>query len=174
MNRLEDVMRGNDPLKYRLRFLILSLLAIKPSHGYELSRKIEALTRGRIKGSPGSMYPLLRELRDEGLVEEYIEIVQGRAKKVYRLTAHGAKRLYNQLNVIYDITSTFLQIAAKARESLATMFKDLPPKEECPDPEAIKKLNTLREMIEKYIDYINDRMEECKNKEKKNEEDLSF
>ncbi|MCE4616965.1 MAG: helix-turn-helix transcriptional regulator [Desulfurococcales archaeon] len=168
------MMRGNDPLKYRLRFLILSLLAIKPSHGYELSRKIEALTRGRIKGSPGSMYPLLRELRDEGLVEEYIEIVQGRAKKVYRLTAHGAKRLYNQLNVIYDITSTFLQIAAKARESLATMFKDLPPKEECPDPEAIKKLNTLREMIEKYIDYINDRMEECKNKEKKNEEDLSF
>ncbi|GAB6148630.1 hypothetical protein JCM10135_11720 [Stetteria hydrogenophila] len=47
-----------DPVRLRLRFMILTLLAVKPSHGYELSKTIEEITLGNVKASPGSLYPL--------------------------------------------------------------------------------------------------------------------
>lgn len=88
---------GVDVMRMRLRFLILSLLAIKPSHGYELSKTIEEVTLGTVKASPGSLYPVLRELSQEGLISEEVSIESGRLRKIYKLTEAGWERLASRL-----------------------------------------------------------------------------
>jgi len=48
--------------------MILALLAEQPMHGYEMIKEIEERTGGVWKPSPGSIYPTLSMLEDEGLL----------------------------------------------------------------------------------------------------------
>jgi DNA-binding PadR family transcriptional regulator len=52
-----------------VRAAILSLLAEAPSNGYGLIKTIAAKTGGVWRPSPGSIYPTLQQLVDEGLIE---------------------------------------------------------------------------------------------------------
>lgn len=70
-----------------VRAAVLALLHEQPLHGYEIIRQIETRTNGRWKPSPGSVYPTLQLLADEGLV--HAETVQDR--KVYSLTAEATE-----------------------------------------------------------------------------------
>lgn len=54
--------------KRGLRMWILSMLAASPKNGVEIIHEIEGLTRGWWRPSPGSVYPLLDQLTQEGLV----------------------------------------------------------------------------------------------------------
>lgn len=54
--------RGN------VRAAILALLAERPMHGYEIIQELESRTGGIWRPSPGSVYPTLQMLEDEGLV----------------------------------------------------------------------------------------------------------
>ncbi|MDN4489589.1 PadR family transcriptional regulator [Demequina sp. SYSU T00068] len=76
--------RGGRP-RGDVRSAILLLLAEQPRHGYELIRAIEERSSGAWVPSPGSIYPTLQALEDEGLVG--IETVEGR--KTASLTAAG-------------------------------------------------------------------------------------
>jgi DNA-binding PadR family transcriptional regulator len=51
-----------------VRLVLLSLLGEEPSNGYGLIRSIAERTEGRWRPSPGSVYPTLQQLVDEGLV----------------------------------------------------------------------------------------------------------
>ncbi|WP_436968456.1 PadR family transcriptional regulator [Demequina zhanjiangensis] len=68
-----------------VRAAVLTLLAEQPMHGYQIIREIESRTDGRWKPSPGSVYPTLQMLADEGLVT--VETKQDR--KIYALTEEG-------------------------------------------------------------------------------------
>lgn len=71
--------------KGNVRGLLLAALLDGPAHGYELMRRLEGEAGGRWRPSPGSVYPLLQVLEDEGLV-------RGRdsdGRKVYELTERG-------------------------------------------------------------------------------------
>jgi DNA-binding PadR family transcriptional regulator len=68
-----------------IRTAILSALAQEPMHGYQIIQSIEARTRGAWKPSPGSIYPTLQLLADEGLVTAE----QVGERKVYSLTDAG-------------------------------------------------------------------------------------
>jgi DNA-binding PadR family transcriptional regulator len=59
-----------------VRAAILVLLAEQPRHGYDLMRAIEERSSGMWSPSPGSIYPTLQSLEDEGLVT--FETVEGR------------------------------------------------------------------------------------------------
>jgi DNA-binding PadR family transcriptional regulator len=50
------------------RAAILALLAERPMHGYEIIQELEQRTGGVWRPSPGSVYPTLQLLEDEGLV----------------------------------------------------------------------------------------------------------
>ena len=50
--------------------LILSMLSSSPKNGVELMNEIETATRGWWRPSPGSIYPLLEKLTEQGLVEK--------------------------------------------------------------------------------------------------------
>ena len=47
---------------------MLALLAEQPRHGYEIIQEIAERTSGSWRPSPGSVYPTLQQLADEGLV----------------------------------------------------------------------------------------------------------
>lgn len=68
-----------------VRSAILHLLAEEPMHGYQIMSELSERTEGMWKPSPGSVYPTLNQLEDEGLVRAK----EREAKKVYDLTDEG-------------------------------------------------------------------------------------
>ena len=68
-----------------VRFAVIDVLAEAPMHGYEIIRTLEERSGGRWRPSPGSVYPTLQLLADEGLVTA--ADVDGR--RVYSLTDAG-------------------------------------------------------------------------------------
>ena len=68
-----------------VRAAVLALLAESPMHGYQIIHEIEERSGGSWKPSPGSVYPTLQLLTDEGLVTA--EEANGR--KTYALTEAG-------------------------------------------------------------------------------------
>ena len=68
-----------------VRAAVLALLADKPMHGYQIIREIEERSGGAWKPSPGSVYPTLQLLADEGL----ISAAESNGRKTYSLTDEG-------------------------------------------------------------------------------------
>jgi DNA-binding PadR family transcriptional regulator len=68
-----------------IRTAILAALMQEPMHGYQIIQAIEARTAGAWKPSPGSIYPTLQLLADEGLISGE----QVGERKVYSLTDSG-------------------------------------------------------------------------------------
>jgi DNA-binding PadR family transcriptional regulator len=68
-----------------VRFAVIDVLADAAMHGYEIIRTLEERSGGRWRPSPGSVYPTLQLLADEGLVTA--EDIDGR--RVYSLTDAG-------------------------------------------------------------------------------------
>ena len=71
--------RGN------VRAAILAVLAEQPMHGYEVMQQLESRSGGMWRPSPGSIYPTLQLLEDQGLIKS--EDVDGR--RVFSLTDEG-------------------------------------------------------------------------------------
>ncbi|GAA3195038.1 hypothetical protein GCM10010451_51480 [Streptomyces virens] len=68
-----------------VRASILALLKERPMHGYEMIQEIAERSGGAWKPSPGSVYPTLQLLEDEGLIASASE----GGKKLFSLTAAG-------------------------------------------------------------------------------------
>lgn len=72
--------------KGALELCVLSLLAKRDYYGYEL---VDALEEG-VDIAEGSVYPLLRRLKEDGLVDTYLqESSGGPPRKYYRITGQG-------------------------------------------------------------------------------------
>ncbi|HET7478906.1 MAG TPA: PadR family transcriptional regulator [Rubrobacteraceae bacterium] len=91
--------RGRMFEKGDLKYVILDLLAEKPSHGYEVIRALEERFRGMYSPSPGSVYPTLQLLEDMG----YTTATQQDGKKVYEITAEGRKFLEENQRSVENI-----------------------------------------------------------------------
>ncbi|MGW5224155.1 PadR family transcriptional regulator [Nocardia niigatensis] len=79
--------RGGRGRRGDVRAAILLLLQERPMHGYELIQQIRERSEDVWRPSPGSIYPALAQLEDEGLV--LIEKVSGR--KTAKLTESGVE-----------------------------------------------------------------------------------
>jgi DNA-binding PadR family transcriptional regulator len=76
---------GNRARRGDVRAAALTLLAERPMHGYEIIQELESRSGGVWKPSPGSVYPTLQLLADEGLVTA--DEVEGR--RVFTLSEAG-------------------------------------------------------------------------------------
>jgi DNA-binding PadR family transcriptional regulator len=72
-----------------IKFLLLEVLSTQPGHGYDLMERMETRSGGFRRPSPGSVYPTLQLLEDEGLVTS--EMTAG--KRVYTITDAGRQVL---------------------------------------------------------------------------------
>ena len=67
--------------------------AKRGASGKEICDKAAEITGGKWKPSPGSVYPLLRSLEEDGLVEPKLSRASGRREIVYHTTSKGLKAL---------------------------------------------------------------------------------
>jgi DNA-binding PadR family transcriptional regulator len=77
--------RGGRGSRLNVRPAVLALLLERPMHGYEIIQELDARTNGIWRPSPGSVYPTLQLLEDEGLIEAEAE----GGRKSYHLTDAG-------------------------------------------------------------------------------------
>lgn len=82
-----------------MKYVILKLLRDKPRHGYEVMKELEERMHGCYSPSPGTVYPTLQWLEDEGLV--VAREVEG--KKVYEITDPGRTFLDENKDTVEDI-----------------------------------------------------------------------
>jgi len=68
-----------------VRAAVLAILAERPMHGYQIMAEIEERSGGAWKPSPGSVYPTLQLLADEGLILSE----ESNGRKTYSLTPEG-------------------------------------------------------------------------------------
>ena len=76
-------------------YYILAALLDGPLHGYGIMKRAEQLSQGRVRLAAGTLYAALDRLTDATLIDaDRSEIVQGRARRYYRLTDHGQQALH--------------------------------------------------------------------------------
>jgi PadR family transcriptional regulator len=86
--------RRTELLKGTLDLLVLRTLELGPRHGLLVADRIEQITRGTFVVKPGSLFPALHRLEQDGYVEgEWGTSAEGHRVKSYRLTAAGRKQL---------------------------------------------------------------------------------
>ena len=81
-------------LQGTLDLLILQTLLWAPQHGYGIAAAIRASSRDALQVDTGSLYPALHRLEREKSVASEWKVSENKQRvKVYRLTAHGRRRL---------------------------------------------------------------------------------
>lgn len=92
-----------------LELFVLAMLKRNNQYGYDISDYISK----QISISPGTVYPILRKLKDEGIVTTYLsEQSSGPARKYYQLTKKGHDKyesLSKEWNDFINITKFFLE-----------------------------------------------------------------
>src|SRR5215469_7452578 len=87
-------MIGSEIKRGTAELAILSILESEALHGYEIARRIEQQTRGALRFTLASLYPLLYRMESRGwLRATWGETPAGRARRYYRVTAAGRKKL---------------------------------------------------------------------------------
>jgi PadR family transcriptional regulator PadR len=109
------VRRGQDPFTGGLRrrevlpLLVLHLIAQGPSYGNQLMERIGAMTAGVLSVNPNTMYPLLRQLEERGLIHGEWEHPERRTRRYYSLTGDGRveyERLVEDVRPFLDSVRT--------------------------------------------------------------------
>ena len=84
----------------RLRFVLLRLIADKPSHGYELIKAIEERTHGAYSPSPGAVYPTLTMLEELGYIT--LDGSDGQ-RKLCQITDEGRRFLAENHHIVAEL-----------------------------------------------------------------------
>ena len=87
-----------------LELMVLASLKYDDSYGYSINQDINEV----MEVSESTLYPILRRLENQGLLETYQTIYNSRVRKYYRITKEGLKKLkesendFQQVKMIYD------------------------------------------------------------------------
>lgn len=103
--------------------VILGFLSLGPRSGYDIKTVVDRSTRFFWAASYGQIYPELRRLEEEGLVEGEDRPNGGRSRRVYGLTPAGREALHDWL-----LGST-LTIELRDESLLRLFFADALPRE---------------------------------------------
>jgi transcriptional regulator len=86
--------KQTDMLKGTLDLLVLRTLQLGPLHGLAIADRIKQVTRGTFGIGPGSLFPALHRLEQEGWIRgEWGAGHRGRRARFYTLTAAGKRQL---------------------------------------------------------------------------------
>ena len=86
--------QSTELLKGTLGLLVLRTLELEPRHGVAIADRIAQITKGTFTVKPGSLFPALHRLEQEGFIAgEWSVTEAGRRIKSYRLTPAGRQQL---------------------------------------------------------------------------------
>jgi DNA-binding PadR family transcriptional regulator len=109
----------------RLRLYLLRLLDEEPRHGYEVIRLLRDRFMGVYAPSPGTIYPRLARLEEEGLVTHDEE----NGRKVYRITEAGREELRNRGDELdeleEELSASVSDIVREVREDVRETVRNL-------------------------------------------------
>ena len=99
----EAPSRGPRVRRGDVRVAILAVLADEPLNGYQVIGQIAERSGGAWRPSPGSVYPTISQLEDEGLIESDDE----RGRRTLRLTAAGHTYLTDHADEVAQVWAPF-------------------------------------------------------------------
>jgi DNA-binding PadR family transcriptional regulator len=133
-------------------FLLLGLLAISPSHGYDLHRQIETDLRYVWRLSLSQVYNVLARMEKQGLIEgEIQEQEESPDRKRFRLTADGDEHFLTWLNTPVGASVHAVRIAF-----LSKLYFGL----QLPEIDLLTLMGQQRKMIEDGLTRLQTRLEE--------------
>jgi PadR family transcriptional regulator PadR len=102
-----ELKKGNTEL------LVLSVLEVRPRHGYEIGRLIEQRSGGKLRYRIASLYPLLCRLESRGLIAgRWVEKPGERRRRYYRLTPDGRKALREQRTIWQEFMDAVTRVTS--------------------------------------------------------------
>jgi transcriptional regulator len=100
-------------LQGTLDLLILRAVSLGPDHGLGISRRVQQITGGTFDVKPGSLFPALHRLEEQGwLRSEWGESENRRRAKYYELTKAGRRQIETE-------TAAWSRIAAAMAAAIA-------------------------------------------------------
>ena len=104
-------MISPDLIKGSLKTIVLRLLKENGRmYGYEITRKVEELTAGRIKLTYGALYPVLHKLENEGVLVTEAENFNNRIRIYYSLTPEGNSLVAEKVKEMKDFIESLQNI----------------------------------------------------------------
>lgn len=114
--------RGGRMRRGDIRTALLAILDEGPGHGYELMQRLEAKSDGAWRPSPGSVYPTLQLLDDEGLVT----VTERDGKRIFEITAAGraeaAERVADAGGTPWDVAGRDGRHSKELREATGQLL----------------------------------------------------
>ena len=99
------------PLREPTFFILLSISTEK-KHGYAILQEVEALSKGKIRLSNGTLYGALTRLQDQGLIERVASDdaqTSGKPRKAYQITRTGLVVLHAEVARLGALVQTARQ-----------------------------------------------------------------
>jgi DNA-binding PadR family transcriptional regulator len=113
--------RGGRNKRGDIRTALLTVLMEGPGHGYDIMQRVEEKTGGAWRPSPGSVYPTLQLLGDEG----YVTATERDGKRVFEITeagtAEATRRLEEAGGAPWDLTDDGVG-PWQVKESMGLLF----------------------------------------------------
>ena len=110
-----------EKLKGHLDLLLLSVLAAGPAHGYAVISALRQRSAGTFDLPEGTVYPALHRLEGGGLLASGWDVVAGRRRRIYHLTAAGEAALAEQAAQWREFSGSMARVlGASAAPALAT------------------------------------------------------
>jgi DNA-binding PadR family transcriptional regulator len=104
-------MIQTDLIKGSLRTIVLKLLKENGRmYGYEITRKVEELTAGKIKLTYGALYPVLHKLESEGVLVTEQENYNNRLRVYYSLTEKGHSLVAERIRELAEFIESLQKI----------------------------------------------------------------
>jgi DNA-binding PadR family transcriptional regulator len=113
--------RGRRARRGDVRAAALVLLDEEPRNGYQLMQEIERRSDGAWRPSPGSVYPALQLLEDEGL----IRTGESEGRKVYELTDEGRAHVEERRAELGSPWEAFSNDVSDESRELVGLIKDV-------------------------------------------------
>src|SRR4051795_1352093 len=113
--------RGPRARRGDVRTALLVLLAEEPRNGYQLMQEIEERSDGAWRPSPGSVYPALQQLEDEGLVRT----AESEGRRVFELTDEGSAHVEEKREELGAPWEAFSGDISEESRELMSIMKDV-------------------------------------------------
>jgi transcriptional regulator len=105
--------KASDLLQGTLDLLILRTLELYPLHGVGVAERIEQVTGGVFIVGPGSLFPALHRLAENGWVDgQWGQLENGRRAKFYALTTAGRAQLIKEKRYWQKVNTAVNQVLA--------------------------------------------------------------
>jgi len=94
-----------------LDMLVLKVLSLEPMHGWGIARRIQQVSRDVLRVEEGSLYPALRRLEVDGLIDaEWGTSENNRRARFYRLTRAGRRQLDDERDHWQELVAAIARV----------------------------------------------------------------